>query len=83
LSGCYCGTHASFSLPGSHRLKSSVTRKTRAGHLDYAGWKDRKLLAAALLPIYTVASAEAAEQALDAFERDQWGRKYPTVVAAW
>ncbi|NDF56146.1 MAG: IS256 family transposase, partial [Proteobacteria bacterium] len=28
--------------------------------LDYAGWKDRKLLAAALKPIYTAPSAEAA-----------------------
>ena len=51
--------------------------------LDYAGWKDRKLLAAALRPIYTAASAEAAEQALDAFESGPWGHKYPTVAAAW
>jgi len=29
--------------------------------LDYASWKDRKLLAAAIKPIYTAASAEAAE----------------------
>ena len=28
--------------------------------LDYAGWKDRKPLAAAIRPIYTAASAEAA-----------------------
>ena len=51
--------------------------------LDYATWKDRKLLAAALRPIYTAASAEAAEAALDDFERGMWGRKFPTVVAAW
>ena len=51
--------------------------------LDYATWKDRKLLAAALRPIYTAASAEAAEVALDAFERGMWGKKFPTVVAAW
>ncbi len=51
--------------------------------LDYASWKDRKLLAAAIRPIYTAASAEAAEAALDAFERGSWGVKFPTVVASW
>jgi len=51
--------------------------------LDFAGWKDRKALAAAIKPIYTAASAEAAEAELDAFERGAWGQKFPTVVAAW
>jgi putative transposase len=50
--------------------------------LDYASWKDRKLLAAAMRPIYTAASAEAAEAELHAFERGPWGQKFPTVVAA-
>jgi putative transposase len=36
--------------------------------LDYAGWKDRKALAAALKPIYTAASAEAAAVAMEEFE---------------
>ena len=51
--------------------------------LDYASWKDRKQLAAAIRPIYTAVSAEAAEAALDAFERGPWGIKFPTVVASW
>ena len=51
--------------------------------LDYASWKDRKTLAAALRPIYAAASAEAALAALDAFEDGEWGRKFPTVAAAW
>jgi len=51
--------------------------------LDYASWKDRKLLAAALRPVYSAASAEAAADALGEFEQGQWGRKYPTVTAAW
>jgi putative transposase len=51
--------------------------------LDYASWKDRKPLAAALRPIYAAVSAEAAEAALDAFADGEWGRKFPTVVAAW
>ena len=51
--------------------------------LDYASWKDRKLLAAALKPIYTAPSAEAAAIALDEFEASAWGQRFPTVVAAW
>jgi putative transposase len=51
--------------------------------LDYASWKDRKALAAALRPIYAAPTAEAAETALDAFEAGEWGRKFPTVVSAW
>ncbi len=51
--------------------------------LDYASWRDRKGLAAAVKPIYTAPSAEAAEVALQAFEDSEWGRRYPTVAAAW
>ncbi len=51
--------------------------------LDYASWKDRKVLAAAIRPIYTAATAEAAQAQLDAFEQGPWGQKFPTVVAAW
>ena len=51
--------------------------------LDYASWKDRKALAAAIKPIYTAATAEAAEAELDAFEAGDWGERFPTVVAAW
>ena len=45
--------------------------------LDFASWKDRKALAAAIKPIYTAASAEAAEAELDAFEQGAWGQKFP------
>ena len=51
--------------------------------LDYAGWQDRKAVAAALRPIYAAASAQAAEQALQAFADGPWGTRYPTIVAAW
>jgi transposase-like protein len=51
--------------------------------LDYASWKDRKLLAAAIRPIYTATSAEAAQVELEAFDQGPWGTKFPTVVAAW
>ncbi|POA19660.1 IS256 family transposase [Pseudomonas sp. FW300-N1A1] len=51
--------------------------------LDYAAWDKRRELAKALKPIYQALTAEAAEQALDAFESGPWGKQYPTVVAAW
>jgi len=51
--------------------------------LDFASWKDRKGLAAALKPIYQAASAEAALAELDAFEQSDWGKKFPTVAASW
>lgn len=51
--------------------------------LDYASWKDRRQLAAALRPIYTAVSAEAAARALDDFEASHWGQKHPTVTATW
>jgi putative transposase len=51
--------------------------------LDYASWKDRKALAAAIKPIYTASSAEAAELELDAFAQGSWGQRFPTVVASW
>ena len=51
--------------------------------LDFASWKDRKALAAAIKPIYTAVSAEAAEAELDAFAQGPWGQKFPTVVGAW
>ncbi|SPT37751.1 Transposase and inactivated derivatives [Achromobacter spanius] len=51
--------------------------------LDYAGWKDRKAVAAALRPIYAAASEQAAEQALQTFADGPWGIKYPTIVQAW
>jgi putative transposase len=51
--------------------------------LTYASWKDRKALAAAIRPIYTALNADAAADALDAFERGPWGQRFPTVVTAW
>jgi transposase-like protein len=51
--------------------------------LEYGNWKQRKPLAAALRPIYTAPSADAAMDALDEFERGPWGTRFPTVVASW
>lgn len=51
--------------------------------LDYASWKERKAVAAALRPIYTAATAEAAREALEEFTAGPWGAKYPTMVQSW
>ena len=51
--------------------------------LDFAGWKDRKPLAAALRAIYAAADADAARAALDAFAAGRWGDRFPMVVKAW
>ena len=51
--------------------------------LDFANWKERKPLAAALRAIYTAPSAEGAGAALEVFARGPWGAKFPTVVASW
>ncbi|WP_438939221.1 IS256 family transposase [Burkholderia lata] len=51
--------------------------------LEYASYKDRKALAAALRPIYAAASEEAAQQALQDFADGPWGAKYPTIVQSW
>src|SRR3954471_362628 len=51
--------------------------------LEFANWKQRKPMAAALRPIYTAASADAAGIALDTFAGGRWGLQFPTVVASW
>src|SRR3546814_12273838 len=51
--------------------------------LGYAGWKDRKALAAALRPIYTAVNAEPAQSALTTFAHGPWNQKLHTVAAAW
>lgn len=51
--------------------------------LNYVSWKDRKLVAAALRPIYTAPSAEAAQAALQAFAASDWGAQHPMIVKSW
>ena len=66
----------------------ATTRQTCLVHLmrqslDLANWKERKPLAAALRPIYTAPSADAAGEALTAFEASDWGHRFPTIGKAW
>ena len=50
--------------------------------LRFVSYKDRKLLARDLKPIYTAANREQADAALSAFE-ERWGRRYPMVGSSW
>ena len=63
-------------------LQTCIVHLIRSS-LDYANWKERKALAAAIKPIYTAPSAEAAQAELQAFDSGPWGIKFPTVAAAW
>jgi putative transposase len=63
-------------------LKTCIVHLLR-NSLDFANWKERKPMAAALRPIYTAASADAALTALDTFAGGPWGLQFPTVVASW
>jgi putative transposase len=51
--------------------------------LDYASWKDRKAVAAAIRPVYAAATETAAKAALDDFESGPWGSKYATISGLW
>jgi putative transposase len=51
--------------------------------MDFASWKDRKAIAAALKEIYRAKDADAGRQALDAFDAGSWGKKYPAIALSW
>jgi putative transposase len=51
--------------------------------MEYAGWKDRKAVAAALKPIYTATNADQALDELDQFEQSELGKRYPAAAKCW
>jgi len=56
-----------------HMIRNSV---------KYVNWKDRKLVCRDLKTIYTSATEQQAEVALDAFGK-KWDTKYPTISQMW
>jgi transposase-like protein len=50
--------------------------------LNFCPWKDRKAVAAGLREVYSAETAEAAWDALEAFDAD-WGGQYPSIAQAW
>ena len=63
-------------------LQTCIVHLIRSS-LDLVNWKERKVVAAALKAIYTAVNADVAADQLDAFAQGPWGKKFPTVVAAW
>jgi putative transposase len=51
--------------------------------LKYASYTDRKKLAAALKPVYTAPTVEAAEAALSELAASPLGRKHKAAIAVW
>jgi len=51
--------------------------------MRFVSYQDRKKVAAALRPIYTAPTVEAAESELLAFADSDLGRRYPAAVATW
>jgi putative transposase len=63
-------------------VQTCVVHLIRAS-LRYASYTDRKKLAAALKPIYSAPTAEAAEAALLELAESPLGRKHRTALAVW
>ena len=63
-------------------VQTCVVHLIRAS-MRFISYTDRKKVAAALKPVYTAPTAEAAELELLAFAESDLGRKYPATVATW
>jgi putative transposase len=50
--------------------------------LKYVPRREREQVARDLKPIYTAVDADAAQQALEAFD-EKWGRRFPVITQAW
>ena len=51
--------------------------------MQFASWKERNLVAAALKSVYRAENAEVAARELEVFGQGPWGRKYPTIAQSW
>jgi putative transposase len=63
-------------------VQTCVVHLIRAA-MRFVSYTDRKKVAAALRPIYTAPTADAAETGLLAFADSDLGRRYPATVATW
>lgn len=62
-------------------VQTCIVHLIRAS-LRYVNYRDRRVVAKALRPIYTAQNAEHALHELERFEAD-WGERYPPTVQAW
>jgi putative transposase len=51
--------------------------------MQFASWKERRPIAAALKPIYRAETAQLAKERLEEFDAGPWGRKYPAIAQSW
>lgn len=51
--------------------------------MQFASWKERRLVAAALKPVYGADTATTAALRLDEFDAGPWGQKYPAIAQSW
>lgn len=51
--------------------------------MQFASWKERKPIAAALKSVYRAENAEVAARELEVFDQGLWGRKYPAIAQSW
>ena len=63
------------------RFTTAIVHLHRQQPSEFASYKDRKAVAAALKTIYRAIDAASGEAALAAFEASPWGRKYPAIGA--
>lgn len=66
-----------------HSIVQTCTVHLIRASMRFVSYTDRKKLAAALRPIYTAPTAQAAHAELDAFAETPLGRKYPAAVNTW
>jgi putative transposase len=64
------------------RIQTCIVHLLRHS-MNFASYKDRKAVAAALKAIYTAVDADAAEQALAEFEDSDLARRYPAIAPSW
>ena len=64
------------------RIQTCIVHLLRHS-MNFANYKDRKAVAAALKAIYTAVDAAAAEQALAEFEESDLARRYPAIAPSW
>jgi putative transposase len=62
-------------------VQTCIVHQIRAS-MRYVAYKDRKAVARDLKPIYRAINADAAEQALAAFD-ELWGDRYPMIADSW
>ena len=62
-------------------VQTCIVHQIRAS-MRYVAYKDRKAVARDLKPVYRAVNADAAEQALVAFD-ETWGERYPMIAESW